>query len=115
MIQVSLSDEYKQQLTITTEDNYTFGFSLEYRPNLQAWYWSLSYNNLTINNQKLVIDPNFLRKYISYLPFAMQCGCATQQVDPFLLDDFTTGRINLYTMTAAEALQLEKTVYGTVL
>ncbi len=106
-----ISDDYKQQFQVTTEDNKVFTLSLEYMPNQQSWFFSLAYNNFSLNGQRLVLDPSLLRRFIAYLPFGMACICDDPQVDPFLLDDFKSGRIKLYTMTLDEVTQLEKTLY----
>ncbi len=108
-----VSDDFKQAFRITTEDNITFDFSLSYNENRQGWFWGLTYNNITINGQGLVIDPSFLRRFKAYLPFGMACKADGEQIDPFLLKDFITGRIKIYTMTLAEVELLEKEVYKT--
>ncbi|MGL5113580.1 MAG: hypothetical protein ACRC6O_13185 [Flavobacterium sp.] len=109
-----ISDDFKQAFRITTEDNITFDFSLSYNENRQQWFWGLTYNNITINGQGLVIDPSFLRRFVAYLPFGMACYATGAQVDPYLLNDFITGRIQIYTMTLAEVELLELELYKTV-
>ena len=113
---ISISDDFKQTFSITTEDQITFTFKLEYVENQQSWFWSLSYGNFSINNQRLVLDPSFLRRFVAYLPFGMACMTNDgAQIDPFLLNDFTAGRIQLYTLTLAEVKALELTLYKTTI
>lgn len=107
-----LSDNFSQQTTITTEDGKTFIFYLDYYEGQQAWFWGLEYNTFSIQGQRLVLEPNFLRRFTSSLPFGMTCLTDGKQVDPFLLDDFTNGRIQLYLLTSTEAAALEADIYG---
>lgn len=109
-----ISNDYRQQFSVTTEENYTFQFLLEYKINQQSWFWSLSYNNFAVNGIRLVLNPNILRQYKAYLPFGIWCNTdSALKVDPFLVDDLIVdGRIQLYTLTNAEVLAIEKQVYG---
>lgn len=106
------SDNFSQEYTITTEDNQVFTFSVEYLEGQQSWFYSLAYNNFQLNNQRLVLDPNFLRRFKAYLPFGIACLAPADQVDPFLLNDLISGRIQLLLLTEAEVKVAEKTIYG---
>ncbi len=109
-----ISNDYRQQFSITTEENYTFDFLLEYKISQQSWFWSLAYNNFAVNGIRLVLNPNILRQYKAYLPFGIWCNTDDAlKADPFLANDLITGgRIQLYTLTKAEVLEIEKQIYG---
>lgn len=106
------SDNFSQEYTITTEANQIFTFSVDYVESQQSWFYSLKYNNFQLNNQRLVLDPNFLRRFKAYLPFGIACVSTSDEVDPFLLNDLISGRIQLLLLTAAEVAEAEKTIYG---
>lgn len=108
----NISNDFSQQFEFVTEANQTFSFSLNYLEGQQQWFYSLQYNNFQINNQRLVIDPNFLRRFKGMLPFGISCFAAGADVDPFLLNDFVSGRIQLLLLTQAEVNTLETELYG---
>lgn len=108
-----LDSSSKQLLTVTTEDNYTFQFLLNYSTNRQGWFWSLAYNNFAVNNCRLNINPNILHRYTYALPFGILCvSDDAKQVNPYRLDDLESGRIKLYSLSATEVAEVESTFYG---
>lgn len=108
-----LDSSSKQLINITTEDNYSFQFVLNYSVNRQGWFWSLAYNNFAVNSCRLNIGANILHRYRHAVPFGLMCVNENPQiVNPYRLDDLESGRIKLYTLSAAEAAQLELDLYG---
>jgi len=108
-----LDSSSKQLITISTEDNYTFQLLLTYSTNRQGWFWSMAYNNFAVNNCRLNIGANILHRYRHALPFGLMCVSEEpKSVNPYRLDDLESGRIKLYSLSAAEATQIETDFYG---
>lgn len=108
-----LDSSSKQLASITTEENYTFQFLLNYSVNRQGWFWSLAYNNFAVNNCRLNIGVNILHRYNHALPFGLICTAEDpKQVNPYRLDDLESGRIKIYSLTTAEVAQIETDFYG---
>ena len=114
MLQLTqLTDDYSQQYSITTEDNYVFDFLLEFKVSQTSWFWSLAYNNFAINGQRLVLDPNLLRRFNAYTPFGLSCVTFNAlKADPFSVTDFTSTRIQMFTLTQTEVNQINNQLYG---
>jgi hypothetical protein len=112
MRQISeISSDPKQKFTFITDDNISFEFKLEFIASQQGWFYSLKYQNLSINGNRLVTDINILRSYKNILPFGI--GIMTDDAtEPFLIDDFSTGRVKFYLLDKAEVKDLETTFYN---
>lgn len=112
MRQISeISSDPKQKFTFITDDNISFEFKLEFIASQQGWFYSLKYQNLSINGNRLVMDINILRNYKNILPFGI--GITTDNAtEPFLIDDFSTGRVKFYLLDKAEVKDLETTFYN---
>lgn len=108
-----LDSSSKQTISITTEDNYTFQLLLNYSTNREGWFWSLAYSNFAVNNCRMTIGANILHRYAYALPFGLMCLTEDPQiVNPYRLDDLESGRIKLYSLSAAEVAELNTAIYG---
>lgn len=108
-----LDSSSKQTINITTEDNYSFQLLLSYSVNRQGWFWSFAYNDFAVNSCRLNIGANILHRYKHAVPFGLMVLTEDPQiVNPYRLDDLESGRIKLYSLSAAEAAQIELELYG---
>lgn len=106
-----LTQDYKQTYTLVTEDNKTLILNLEFIQQQREWSFGLVYNNYTLTGQRLILAPNILRRYKNLFPFGLFIQ-ADDGLDPFLLDDFITGRVAVYLLTAAEVEEVEVQFYS---
>ena len=111
LLLANVSNDYKQKFQLLTEDNKSFLFKLEFIENQQSWFFSLTYNNLSINNKRLITSPNFLRQFQNILPFGMSC-ITDDGSEPFEIDDFSKERVKLYILTSGEVQTMETSVYA---
>lgn len=105
-----ITNDYKQQLAPTLEDNSVFNLELRYKKQEECWFYSLTYRNLIIKGSKLVLSSNLLHQWKNILPFGLAClsnDDPSQTTDPFLLNDFSSGRVRLYILTKDEVAQFE--------
>ena len=106
-----ITADSKQTLNISLENNETFFLTLEYSDNQEIWLISIEYNTFTANNINLVSGANILRKYRNLLPFGITI--VTNDTDnPFLLDDFATGRAEFYVLNEEEVAGVETDFYS---
>jgi hypothetical protein len=108
-----LDDSPSQIISITTETGLTFDLLLNYSVNRQSWFWSVTYNDFGVNGCQLTIGENILHRYKHALPFGL--ACLTDDsilVNPFRIDDFSTGRIKLYSLSQSDVDSIEKAIYG---
>lgn len=113
-----ISDNYKQSFQLTAENGKTIFFYLEFIVNQNGWFYSWTYDNLTVNGSRLVIDFNILRKYKNRIPFGITV-VSSDGVDPFQLDDFVSNggkepRVKIYQLDSAEVKTFEQDGYGQI-
>lgn len=109
------TNDFKQILSPTLEDGTVFEFSLNFKQQEEFWMYSIKYKNLIINNCKLVLSSNLLHQWKNILPFGLLCTSTDspgQEVDPFLLNDLSSGRVKIFIMTTAEVTELENQING---
>ncbi len=100
------------QLTILIlEDGTTVSLELLYNGVTQRWIANVTYGTTTINGLGLCCHPNILRQWRNILPFGLSVVTA-DQTDPFNINDFSSGRVLLYLLTAADVLAVEATLFG---
>lgn len=97
----SITDDAKQQFNIVSEAGETVSFNLYYCPRQIGWFYDISYGNFTANGLRLVVSPNTLNQWINIISFGLACS-STDGFDPYYIDDFTSGRISLYLLDAAD-------------
>ena len=76
-----------------------------------SWYYDISYNDITINCNKVVLTPNSLRQFRKILPFGLMFY-TDGNVEPFKIDDFSSGRIKMGILNADEVKQAEEEIYN---
>ena len=107
----AISTDPKQKFTVVTEDNQSFELSLEYSDQQQCWFYSITFGILSINGSRIVTGANILRNYKNVLPFGL--AVTTDDLsEPFLIDDFSTGRVGFFVLTAAEVTGIETDFYN---
>lgn len=101
----------KQQHTLVLENNETADFYLEYCGRMESWYFSISYNNTVQNCIKAVLTPNALRHLRRIIPFGI-AFISESQVEPFRLDDFAAGRVQMYVLNSEDVAEIEQEIYN---
>jgi len=78
-------------------------FSLYFSPRTQNWYIDIKYETFTARGLKLVRGQNVLSRHINTLPFGLSV-VITDTFEPFLINDFVSGRVSLFLLTHSDAL-----------
>jgi len=106
-----INNDAKQKLSLVTEDGVTFDFTIEYKPNVLGWFFSLTYEDFTVNNVRLCNFPNLLRQWKNKLPFGIMCT-VNDGSEPFLIDDFATDRVQIHLLTTTEVELVESELFN---
>ena len=74
---------------------------LNYRPAIREFSIDVEWKDFILRGQRVFTSPNILYQYKEVIPFGI--GVTTQELgEPFLINDFSTERCNMYILTPAE-------------
>lgn len=91
-----------QSFSTTDPDNgYVIKMTLTFRSRVQSWFMDLEYKGLEINGFRLCVGPNILSQFKNRIPFGMAIF-SSDNGEPFLINDFYTGRISMYILSSSE-------------
>ncbi len=98
MIKVTnISSDAHQKTTVLLADNTSLVITLDFLPATQRWVVGISRDTFSAKSIPLCVHPNLLRSFRQVIPFGLSC-VASDGVDPFDINDFDTGRIELYVL-----------------
>lgn len=106
----TLTNEPKQRHQLVLDNNETVDFRLYYSARQQAWYYNFTYKDLTVNCTKVVLSPNGLRNFRKIIPFGL-AFTANGYVEPFRLDDFSSGTVKMYVLNTEDIDTIEQEIY----
>lgn len=107
----SITSRAKQRMALVLDNNETVDFTLYYLPRQQGWFYNFTYKDLTVNCSKVVLTPNSLRQFRKIIPFGLSF-VADGYVEPFSIDDFSTGRVVMYVLNSNEVKQVESEIFN---
>ena len=105
------TDNPKQTCTLVLENQETVTFNLRFYETQLSWYFDFKYNDIVSNGNKVVLGMNILRSFKNIIPFGLAFK-ANDGVEPFSIDDFTTGRVSVYLLSADDVTNMEANIYG---
>lgn len=101
-----------QNKTLNLSDGSFVEITLKFVPQQKAWFIdSLVYGEKTINNIKVVTNPNILRQFKNILPFGIACT-STEGRDPQFAEDFMEQKCSLYLLSRDELARYEEFLSG---
>ena len=106
----TLTDEPRQRHQLVLDTNETVDFRLYFSARQQAWYFDFTYNDLTCKCSKVVLTPNALRCFRRIIPFGIAFD-TDGFVEPFQIDDFSTGRVKMYVLNEEDVQTIEQEIY----
>ena len=107
----NLTNFADQATVIQLPDGTTFDLELIYHGATERWIMNVYYGNKIANGIGVCCFPNLLRQWALVLPFGIAC-IADNQVDPFDIDDFSSGRVQLYVLTLDDIANIENVTFG---
>lgn len=102
----ALTADPKQRMFLIGENGERIGFAVYYVPTQQGWFFNISYSGITANGLRLVAGLNALRAFRNRFPFGLSCFSA-DGLDPYYINDFSTGRIKLYLLNSEDVENAE--------
>lgn len=91
-----------QQILTTTADNGdTIEITLYFQSRTNTWKIDISCNNFTVKGLRVSHVPNLLSQYNNIIPFGISV-IIEDGGEPFLITDFSTGRVQLAILTPDE-------------
>lgn len=107
----TLTSSPNQLHTLILDNNEKVEFRLYFLARQEAWFFDLTYNDLTVNCSKVVLTPNALRQFRRTIPFGI--AFATDGfVEPFQITDFSSGRIKMYVLNSTEVQDVEQEIFN---
>lgn len=107
----NLTDEPTQTTTLDLGDGTFAVLTLTYRPTVQRWSLTIADGTFEVDGINLCLSPNILRPWKNVIDFGIMC-ISTDGLDPFFIDDFSTGRVTMYLLTAADVASFEASFFG---
>lgn len=107
----TLTNYPNQRHSLVIEDGESANFHLYFSGRQMSWYYDIEYKDIIINGNKVVLTPNSLRQYKNILPFGLTFY-TDGFVEPFKLDDFSSGRIKMAILNSDEVKQIEEEIYN---
>jgi hypothetical protein len=112
MLQITeITNEPKQKHTLNIEGFSSAILNLEFKPNQNAWFFSVEWETFSASNIRLVNNYNVLRKFRKIIPFGFWIDSKSDQ-DPMTDDAFSGGDCQFYLLTADEVLGVEAAIYA---
>ncbi len=105
-----LSANPLQKFLIVTEAGDQVAIVLRYLPTQQQWIIDIQQGSYVIEGLSLVVSPNLLLSYANLLPFGMMVT-SDNNFEPAFLDDFTSGRIKVYILSAEDVQIIADGIY----
>lgn len=74
---------------------------------IQEWFINVTYETFELTGFRIFASPNILQQYENIIPFGL---AVTVQggAEPFLISDFSSGRVNIYVLTPEEVEQVQE-------
>jgi hypothetical protein len=91
----------EQSISTRDESGERIRFTLRYAAAARQWFLDITYKTFTLNNYRIVISYNLIRRYSPVLGFGILIT-STDGDEPFMIDDSSRGRIGFYLLNTAE-------------
>lgn len=111
IIETITADALQEQILPIDGTSQRCFMTLEFKPNQSSWYYSFTFGDFSVSNERLVVSPNLIRQYKNLLPFGLLLYSASG-IDPIHQDSFSSGEAVLNILSAAEVAEVETTLYG---
>lgn len=101
-----LSASPKQKFKIQIEGGDVAVFNFYFMQSQIGWFFDITYGDFKSTGLRLVNSPNVLDAYFNILRFGFMVN-VPDGAEPYFVDDFITGRVNLYVLSEDEVKQIE--------
>lgn len=105
-----LTAEARQQYNLVGDGGIEISLLLWYAPTQQTWFFDVKSGDFEANGLQLVNAPNVLRGFRNIISFGFMT-VVSDNLEPYYLDDFVTGRVKLYLLNRAEVAEMEARIF----
>lgn len=95
----------QQTLRTADENGEIIAITLYYRPAVQMWFIDVVSGDFEVYGMRVCNSPNLLQQFYKIISFGINIGIEDGS-EPFLVNDFTSGRVELGILTAEEVEQI---------
>lgn len=106
-----ISSDPFQRLTLIGVNGEEIFLEMKYLTTQQMWTYNIQYQNFRITGKTICSEPNILRKYRRLIPFGILV-LTDNNLDPYLINQFSTGSAILGLLTEQEVQIIETNYYG---
>lgn len=106
-----ITNNPKQTMQLVLDTKELVQFNLRFMPTQMSWYCDVIYNDISIYGLKVALFPNLLRHFRNMLPFGIGFS-ANDHVEPFSIEDFTNGRVQMFILNKQEVEEVESVVFN---
>lgn len=97
-------------MTLIGEAGEQISFSLYFDPTQKGWFADISWGTWKVTGFQILIGPNVWRQWKNIITFGLGCS-SIDGYDPAYLTDFSSGRISLYLLNAADVEYVEELLF----
>ncbi len=106
-----INSDPRQQFTLVGDKGEQISFLLYYLQSQTGWFFDIAYGEFALSGARLTTHPNILRNYNNNIPFGLAC-VSEDGDEPLYIDDFSTNRIRLYLLSAADVEVVESEFFS---
>ena len=110
-IVTTITNDPRQSFQVALDTGDTIYFNLYFFQTQNNWYYDFTYNDYTCNGSRVALSPNSIRHLRNILPFGI-AFLSDGNVEPFNLDDFKSGRVQMAILDSAEVQEVEELIYS---
>lgn len=107
----SITNQPKQRIVLTLDNNESAIMHLYYMPTQTSWYFDLEYKDYVNNGNKVVLSMNAIRHLRRKLPFGI-AFVASSYAEPSQLNDFVDGTVFMLQLNEEDVQLIESEVYS---
>jgi hypothetical protein len=93
-------------------DGSIVSFTIKFKASNSMWFLDIEYGSFIVKGLRICNNVNLLCQYKNIIPFGLFVQ-VDDGTEPFLLNDFQTGRVKLNILSSAEVNQLEDVIKET--
>lgn len=101
-----LSASPKQEFKVQIEGGDVAIFNFYFLQSQIGWFFDITYGDFKSTGLRLVNSPNVLDAYFNILRFGLLVN-VPDGAEPYFVDDFISGRVNLYVLSESEVKEIE--------
>ncbi len=112
---IPIADKHLQRLQIPLPEGEILTLVLEYAPLTKKWLVDIKYPGFSLLGQRVCNSVNLLKDFSQLIPFGIRIAGKSDKrgaAEPFLINDFKSGRIQFYILNKEEVETITEEIYS---